>query len=82
MNYSALSAFADDEKSEPLEVEGVALRFTTWARKEDDGSLGVIAEVRRNRFLGWSQVRANGFFAHPDGRKIEMVEKDLWNHGY
>ena len=54
---------------------------TTWAR-EGEHTLAVIVEARRKRFLGWSQVTAEGFYKTSDGTVIDFQERDYWEHGY
>lgn len=80
--FTELMALVGQDEGGPIEIDGVKMFVSCWAKKEEDGSVGVIVEARRMRFFGWSQVRVRGFFAFPDGGTKDMQEKDLWAHGY
>ena len=57
------------------------IQITTWARAHSDERVAVIVEARRKRFLGWSQVTADGFYKDSHG-VTPFAEKDYWEHGY
>ncbi len=76
-----LRKFVDAPLTEPFHVHDKAMEKTTWAR-EGEHTLAVIVEARRKRFLGWSQVTAEGFYKTSDGTVIDFQERDYWEHGY
>ena len=81
-SYVQLAPLVEESIGSSTDILGKEYHLSCWAQSHEDGSLGVIAEARRFRFLGWSQVHARGFFAFQEGRKVEMVKEDLWSHGY
>ena len=67
---------------EELQTQQKPIEMTTWAQQHGEGKLAVIVEARRKRFLGWSQVTADGFYKTSDGTVTDFQEKDYWDHGY
>ncbi|SRR6266480_6609416 len=67
---------------EQLQIQRKPIEITTWAREHGQDKIAVIVEARRLRFLGWSQVTADGFYKTSDGTVTEFQEKDYWDHGY
>jgi hypothetical protein len=76
-----LRAFVDTPQTERLQIQRKPIDFTTWAREHGTDKVAVIVEARRQRFLGWSQVTADGFYKDSHG-VTPFVEKDYWEHGY
>jgi hypothetical protein len=76
-----LRKFVETPVTEPLQIQRKPMEKTTWA-KEHEERLAVIVEARRKRFLGWSQVAADGFYMGFDGTVTDFQEKDYWDHGY
>ena len=75
-----LRAFIQSPHTQQLQIQDKPIEITTWAREHGE-KVAVIVEARRKRFLGWSQVTADGFYK--DSRGITpFAEKDYWEHGY
>ena len=81
-NFSELSNLVENDILKTININDKELTHWSRAEQENNGSLSVIVEIRRERKLGLSQVSANGFFIFPDGRIEEMQEQDMWDHGY
>jgi len=67
---------------EQLQISGVHIDVSTWAKEHGHDKLAVIVEARRHRFLGWSQVTADGFYIDSAGVISDFTEKDYCEHGY
>ncbi len=67
---------------EQLQIAGIPIEVSTWAREHGHDKLAVMVEARRHRFLGWSQVTADGFYIDSTGVISDFAEKDYWEHGY
>jgi len=81
-DYSSLeSRITESGETEDVAIDGISITITTWGKMKGD-LLGIVVEARRKRFLGWSQVTADGFFLSPDGQLKAMEEKDFWDYGY
>jgi len=65
-----------------LVPSGKQFELGAWAEVREDDRLSVVAEIRREFWLGMSQVLVEGFFVEVDGRITPMVDRDLWDHGY
>ena len=76
-----LRKFVEAPVTERLQIQRKPMEKTTWA-KEHENRLAVVVEARRKRFLGWSQVIADGFYKTPDGTVTDFQERDYWDHGY
>ena len=77
-----LRSFVETPLKEQLQIQQTSIEMTTWAQQHGEGKLAVIVEARRKRFLGWSQVTADGFYKTSDGAVTDFREKDYWDHGY
>jgi len=77
-----LRVLAKTPKKEQLQIQQRPIEITAWAREHGQGTVAVIVEARRLRFLGWSQVTAEGFYKASDGTVTDFREKDYWDHGY
>jgi len=77
-----LRVLAKAPKKEQLQIQRKPIEITTWAREHGQDKVAVIVEARRLRFLGWSQVTADGFYKTSDGTVTDFQEKDYWDHGY
>jgi len=80
--FEQLYRLIEDEEGGEIEINGIEMVFSAFAVDENDGRLGVLVEIRRMRFLGWSQVQVRGFYASPNGSTVEMENEDLWDHGH
>lgn len=68
---------------EQLQVAGVAIDVSTWAREHGNDKLAVVVEASRRRFFGvWHQMTADGFYIDSAGVVLDFAEKDYWEHGY
>jgi hypothetical protein len=76
-----LRRFVEAPLTEQIEIDHTRIEKTTWARAHEE-KLAVIVEARRKRFLGWSQVTADGFYKASDGTVSDFQDKDYWDHGY
>ena len=77
-----LRSFVETPLKEQLQIQRKPIEMTTWAQEHGEDKLAVIVEARRKRFLGWSQVTADGFYKTSDGTVTDFQEKDYWDHGY
>ncbi|SRR5207248_955818 len=77
-----LGSLVEAPLKEQLQTQQKAIEMTTWAQQHGEDKLAVIVEARRKRFLGWSQVTADGFYKTSDGTVTDFQEKDYWDHGY
>jgi hypothetical protein len=76
-----LRRFIEVPFTEQIQIQKRPIEKTTWAQDHQD-KLAVIVEARRKRFLGWSQVTADGFYKTSDGTVTDFQERDYWDHGY
>jgi hypothetical protein len=79
---SELTRLIANPTTSKLKLAGKKFELGAWAETRDDDRLSVIAEIRRNFWLGASKVQVRGFFVERDGTITQMVDRDLWDHGY
>ncbi|SRR6266480_839349 len=77
-----LRTFVKVPLKEQLQIQRKPIEMTIWAQEHGDDKLAIIVEARRKRFLGWSQITADGFYKTSDGTVTDFQEKDYWDHGY
>lgn len=80
--YSRLKRLIDNRETEDVRFGTVIITFSSWAQLNPDGSLSVITEARKARFLRRSRVTALGFYMFTDLEVQHMEDNDLKKHGY
>jgi len=79
-SFPELRALPESDEREET-IRGKAVIFTVYRSDQPDGSILVVIQAHRERWLGlWANVSVFGFIASADGRRTEAPERLLWDY--